>query len=84
MYFTNNFKKYLQEQLNFYNKKTIKFNFSHYSCCLSKHTGLELTNDNGNHVIDGFSVIIDDNQYCRVENAIIDIIDGDIKIIFKD
>ena len=84
MEFTKKFKKYLLEQLSFYNKKTVKFNLSRYSYCLTKHIGLELTDEDGNHIVDGISVIIDDNQYCKVENAIIDIVDGDVKIEFKD
>jgi hypothetical protein len=59
--------------LKLYNKKSIKFNFSLYSCCLSTHLGLELSNDEPDYVVDGVNIIINENNYKKLLNAKIDI-----------
>ena len=84
MKISKNLKKYLNNLLKLYNKKSIKFNFSFYSCCLSTHVGLELSNDEPNFVIDGINVIIDENDYNDMLNANVDIKRGDFYIEFSD
>jgi hypothetical protein len=84
MKISNNLKKYLNNLLKLYNKKSIKFNFSLYSCCLSTHLGLELSNDEPDYVVDGVNIIINENNYKKLLNAKIDIKRGDFYIEFLD